>query len=192
MTRIGWVLLALFALLAGGFALSLSDGGEIATPSRPAGSRAEAPPAPGGALAIPVAGVARAALTDSWGQERAGGARGHKAIDIMAPRGTPVMAAAPGRVEKLFESQDGGRTVYVRSPDGRTITYYAHLDAYRPGLAEGQRVRTGDLIGTVGSTGNADPAAPHLHFEVKAMAPGESWWQGTERNPYPLLAGKGP
>lgn len=186
MTRIGWILLALFAVLAGGFALSLSDGGRVEPPPAPPAD--EGPEGSDRVLAVPVAGVSRAALTDSWGDPRGGGTRGHKAIDIMAPRGTPVMAAAPGRIEKLFESKDGGHTIYVRSPDGRTITYYAHLDGYREGLAEGQQVRTGELLGSVGASGNADPAAPHLHFEVKAMAPGEGWWQGTERNPYPLLA----
>lgn len=194
MTRLGWILLVLFALLAGAFALSLSGGGEIAAPGSPpqralqAETASPVAPGPGGALIVPVAGVARTALSDNWGDPRGDGDRSHQAIDIMAPRGTPVVAAAPGRVEKLFTSDRGGLTVYVRSPDGRTIHYYAHLDAYRPGLAEGQKLRAGDVIGTVGSSGNADPAAPHLHYEIKQMSPGESWWQGKAVNPYPLLA----
>ena len=144
---------------------------------------------PGG-LAIPVAGVRADELQDTYTQSRAGGARAHNAIDIMAPRGTPVVAAAPGTVEKLFFSQGGGGiTAYVRSPDEQWIYYYAHLDSYAPGLGEGQSVRQGDAIGTVGTSGNADPAGPHLHFAVHRMAPGEDWHEGRAVNPYPLLAG---
>jgi murein DD-endopeptidase MepM/ murein hydrolase activator NlpD len=94
---------------------------------------------------------------------------------------------------KLFFSNGGGGiTVYVRSPDRRWIHYYAHLDGYAPGLAEGRHVRRGDPIGRVGSTGNASPTAPHLHFAVHAMAPAERWWQGRAVNPYPLLAAGAP
>ena len=144
---------------------------------------------PGG-LAIPVAGIKAEQLADTYTQSRAGGARVHNAIDIMAPTGTPVVAAAPGIVEKLYNSQGGGGiTAYVRSPDRQWIYYYAHLDRYAPGLREGQQVRQGDPIGTVGFTGNANPAGPHLHFAVHRMAQGEDWHEGTAVNPYPLLAG---
>ncbi|WP_283937935.1 M23 family metallopeptidase [Sphingomonas caseinilyticus] len=142
-------------------------------------------------LAIPVAGVKPAQLVDTYTQARAGGARSHDAIDIMAATGTPVVAAAPGKVEKLFFSDGGGGiTAYVRSEDGRWSYYYAHLSAYAPGLHEGQQVRRGDPVGYVGATGNANPAGPHLHFAINRMNPGEKWWQGTAINPYPLLAGK--
>jgi murein DD-endopeptidase MepM/ murein hydrolase activator NlpD len=142
-------------------------------------------------LAIPVVGVKQADLVDTYTQARAGGARRHDAIDIMAPTGRPVVAAAPGRVEKLFFSQGGGgTTAYVRSDDGRWIYYYAHLSAYAPGLREGQRLRRGAPVGYVGSSGNANPAGPHLHFAINRMEPGEKWWQGTAINPYPLLAAK--
>jgi murein DD-endopeptidase MepM/ murein hydrolase activator NlpD len=142
-------------------------------------------------LAIPVAGVKTGQLVDTYTQARAGGQRTHDAIDIMAAEGTPVIAAAPGRVEKLFLSQGGGGiTAYVRSDDGRWIYYYAHLQGYAPGLAEGQQVQRGQLIGRVGHTGNASAAGPHLHFAIFRMNPGERWWQGTAINPYPLLAGK--
>lgn len=142
-------------------------------------------------LAIPVAGMRAANLVDTFTQARAGGARVHDAIDIMAPEGTPVVAAAPGRVEKLFNSQGGGGiTAYVRSPDGKWIYYYAHLQRYAPGLAEGQKVARGSPIGFVGHTGNANPAGPHLHFAIHRMAPGEAWHEGSAINPYPLLAGK--
>ncbi|UZW55799.1 M23 family metallopeptidase [Sphingobium sp. JS3065] len=141
-----------------------------------------------GPLLIPVAGVPPTALSDTFTQARASGARPHDAIDIMAARGRAVLAAADGRIEKLLWSEEGGRTVYQRSPDQRRIYYYAHLDGYAPGLAEGQAVRRGQRIASVGSTGNADPAAPHLHFAVHEMAPGEAWHGGRPVNPYPLLA----
>ncbi|WP_166040171.1 M23 family metallopeptidase [Sphingosinicella sp. YJ22] len=145
--------------------------------------------APSG-LAIPVAGIGSRDLVDTYTQSRSGGARVHNAIDIMASRGTPVVAAAPGTVEKLFFSDGGGGiSAYVRSDDRQWIYYYAHLDAYAPGLREGQRIARGAPIGTVGSTGNANPAGPHLHFAVNRMAPGERWHEGTPVNPYPLLAG---
>ena len=109
----------------------------------------------------------------------------------MAPEGTPVVAVAPGRVEKLYFSEGGGGiTAYIRSADGRWIYYYAHLKGYAPSLREGQRVRPGERIGFVGSTGNASPGGPHLHFAVHRMVAGESWYQGTPVNPYPLLASK--
>jgi murein DD-endopeptidase MepM/ murein hydrolase activator NlpD len=142
-------------------------------------------------LAIPVLGVRPAQLSDTFTQARAGGARVHDAIDIMAPRGTPVIASAPGTVEKLYFSPGGGGiTAYVRSPDKRWTYYYAHLDRYAPGLREGQRVRRGERIGTVGSTGNASPDGPHLHFAIHRMQGGERWHEGSAINPYPLLAGK--
>ena len=143
-------------------------------------------------LVIPVLGVKPTQLFDTFTQARSGG-RVHDAIDIMAPAGTPVVAAAPGTVEKLFFSEGGGGiTAYVRSEDGRWSYYYAHLSAYAAGLREGQKLRQGDPVGTVGSTGNANPAGPHLHFAINRMEPGERWWQGSPINPYPLLAGGGP
>ena len=142
-------------------------------------------------LAVPVKGVGPGDLLDTFTQSRAGGARVHNAIDIMAPRGQPVISVAPGTVEKLFYSRGGGGiTAYVRSPDGKWMYYYAHLDAYAPGLREGQQVARGTPIGTVGISGNSDPDGPHLHFSINRMAPGEKWYEGTPINPYPLLAGK--
>ena len=141
-------------------------------------------------LAIPVAGVKQKDLLDTFTQSRAGG-RAHDALDIMAPAGTPVVAATPGTVEKVyFSNGGGGNTVYIRSDDGRWTYYYAHLQSYAPGLAEGRRVRQGQVIGRVGSTGNANPAGPHLHFAINRMEPGQRWWDGEPVNPYPLLAGK--
>jgi len=142
-------------------------------------------------LAIPVAGIKQAQLVDTFTQARAGGARVHDAIDIMAAAGTPVVAASPGTVEKLFFSHGGGGiSAYVRSNDGRWSYYYAHLRDYAPGLKEGQRVQRGQVLGTVGSTGNASPSGPHLHFAINRMSPGQKWYDGSPINPYPLLAGK--
>lgn len=142
---------------------------------------------------IPVAGVAPGQLVDTFTQARGDGARRHDAIDIPAPLGTPVIAAMPGTVEKLFLSKDGGNTVYVRSRDRRVIAYYAHLDRYAPGLAEGKALETGDPIGTVGATGNANPDAPHLHFALWKTEPDRRWSEpALAINPYPLLAGLRP
>lgn len=138
-------------------------------------------------LLIPVEGVPPAALVDTFTQAREQGERIHDAIDIMASKGRAVLAAADGRIERIRWSDRGGRTVYQRSGDGDVVYYYAHLDAYAPGLKEGQRVQRGQRIATVGSTGNADPTGPHLHFEVHEMAPSEPWYQGRPINPYQLL-----
>ena len=144
--------------------------------------------APSG-LAIPVVGVQADQLADTYDQARGEGRR-HDAIDIMAAEGTPVIAAADGTIEKLFNSARGGLTIYERSPDGKWTYYYAHLSAYAPGLAAGQQVKRGQVIARVGHTGDANAAGPHLHFAINSMAPGQRWWNGTPINPYPLLAGK--
>jgi len=142
-------------------------------------------------LAIPVAGIKASQLTDTFTAARAGGARRHDAIDIMAAEGTPVYATAPGTIEKLFNSVGkGGLSVYERSADGKWTYYYAHLASYAAGLVEGQAIQRGSPIGFVGHTGDASPDGPHLHFAINQMNPGERWWQGTPINPYPLLAGK--
>lgn len=144
-----------------------------------------------GSLQIPVQGVAAPDLIDSFTDRRDQEQRPHEAIDIPAPAGTPVLAAAAGTVEKLFQSKAGGLTVYVRSPDRRWIHYYAHLQAYASGLAEGQQVKPGQHLGTVGSSGNADVAAPHLHFAVLHTDPASHWWEpASPINPYPLLMRK--
>ncbi|UKK84679.1 M23 family metallopeptidase [Sphingopyxis sp. BSN-002] len=142
-----------------------------------------------GAIIIPVEGLKASDLVDSWSKTRAEG-RLHRAIDIQAPLGTPVLAAMDGRIEKLFTSKRGGLTIYQRSADGRLILYYAHLQGYRRGLAEGQAVERGQVIATVGASGNADPAFPHLHFQIMETVPGSGWQDGEPVNPYPLLTGR--
>ena len=189
------ILLLLLAIGYVGWVVFLNlPGREAAPPMAAADNGAAAPAAPSsppvaaprGALVIPVAGVGADQLGDTFADARGQG-RVHDAIDIMAPRGTPVIAAAAGTVEKLFDSRLGGRTIYIRRPDGQWIDYYAHLDGYAPGLTEGKRIAQGEMIGTVGSTGDASAEAPHLHYAINAMAPGEGWWQGKPVNPYPLL-----
>lgn len=140
-------------------------------------------------LLVPVQGKQAGDLHDTFGDAR-GSERSHEALDIMAPAGTPVLAVADGHVEKLFDSDRGGLTIYQFEPSGRWCYYYAHLQAYAPGLAEGTALKRGQVIGYVGSTGNADPAAPHLHFAVFALTPERQWWTGTPLNPYPLLTGR--
>jgi murein DD-endopeptidase MepM/ murein hydrolase activator NlpD len=137
-------------------------------------------------LIVPVSGVAPSQLSDTFGDAR-GSERAHEALDIMAPAGTPVLAVADGSVEKLFDSKQGGLTIYQFEPSGRYAYYYAHLQAYAPGLIEKKAIRQGEVIGYVGSTGNANPAAPHLHFAIFALGPERQWWKGTPINPYPLL-----
>ena len=141
------------------------------------------------AVAIPVEGVRASDLVDGWGQSRAQ-ERLHRALDIAAPVGTPVIAAMDGRIEKLLASDRGGHTIYQRSTDGRLMLYYAHLQGYRRGLAEGDRVRRGQILATVGASGNADPAFPHLHFQMLKTMPDADWDAGEPVNPYPLLAGR--
>ena len=199
LTSAFWIFAYNIALAPGGIAADPSKGKVLAAGEKVTVDPGAQPPVtlaegivvgPAG-LAIPVQGIRPNQLVDTYTQARAGGARTHDAIDIMASEGTPVLAAADGTVEKLFFSEGGGGiSVYVRSPDQRWTYYYAHLQGYAPGLAEGQKVKRGQLLGRVGHTGNANPAGPHLHFAINRMQPGEKWYDGTPTNPYPLLAGK--
>ena len=140
-------------------------------------------------LVVPVLNVKPGDLLNTFRDERDGGERLHEAIDIMAASGTTVVAAAPGMVEKLYQSNAGGNTIYVRSEDRQTLYYYAHLSKYADGLREGQQIRRGQRLGEVGSSGNADPSAPHLHFALLRTTPDAEWWEpATAINPYPLLS----
>jgi len=138
-------------------------------------------------LVMPVLGVAPAQLHDNFDGVRSGG-RVHGALDIMAPRGTPVVAAIDGTIQKLFTSRAGGITIYEFDGSAEKVYYYAHLDHYADGLSEGMHVTAGTVIGYVGTTGNAPPDAPHLHFAIELLTPEKRWWKGTPINPYPLLA----
>ena len=136
-------------------------------------------------LAFPVEGIDSSKVADNYLQGRGG--RAHEAIDIMAPRGARVVAVDDGKLVKLFTSVPGGLTVYQFDPLGQLAYYYAHLDRYADGVKEGMALKRGDLIGYVGSTGNASPQAPHLRFAVFRLGPERQWWKGTPVNPYTAL-----
>lgn len=183
MSRVGWVVLVGILLAAGLFASIVSFGHAPVTPPAPPA----AAPAVGHGLQMPVAGVTRTAIVDSWGDARSEG-RSHHGTDIMAAGGTPVLAAVGGTIEKLFQSRLGGTTLYQRSADGKWTLYYAHLAGYAPGVHEGQKVLPGQLLGFVGDTGDAGPGNYHLHFSLTRRAPGDKWWQGEDVNAYPYLS----
>ncbi len=140
-------------------------------------------------LLIPVQGISASQLGNTYDDAR-GDNRVHDAIDIMAPAGTPVLAAADGTVAKLFDSKLGGTTLYQFDSRGRFVYYYAHLQDYAPGIVEGKAVKRGEVIAHVGSSGNANADAPHLHFAIGRLGPEGEWWDSTPINPYPLLGGK--
>ena len=138
-------------------------------------------------LEFPVLLLSSVRLEDSFREPRADGARIHHALDIMAPRYTPVRAVAEGVIAKLSSGGAGGLALYLVDPGGGYCFYYAHLEAYAPGVREGQPVRRGEVIGYVGTTGNAPEGAPHLHFAVFQLSDRNRWWGGRAINPYPLL-----
>ncbi|KER84963.1 M23 family metallopeptidase [Xanthomonas arboricola] len=158
------------------------------TPAAPASAASPEAANSVSGLLIPVQGIGSGQLQNTFTDARSEG-RVHDAIDILAPTGTPVIAVADGTVEKLFNSERGGLTVYQFDPNGTYCYYYAHLERYADGLVEKQAIKRGQVIGYVGSTGNADPAAPHLHFEIHRLGPEKQWWKGEVLNPYPVLHG---
>jgi murein DD-endopeptidase MepM/ murein hydrolase activator NlpD len=133
----------------------------------------------------PIPGLVRADLRDSFDEVHGG--QKHEAIDIMEPRATPVRAVVSGTIRKLFLSKPGGNTIYLFDEMEMYCYYYAHLDGYAGGLREGMRVERGDVIGFVGSTGNADARSPHLHFAITELGPEKQWWKGKAIDPYPFL-----
>lgn len=141
-------------------------------------------------LELPVAGVSPDALRDSFDSPREGG-RVHHAIDILAPRGTPVLAADDGRVLRLSSNTLGGITVYTIDRSGQFVYYYAHLEGYRAGLVAGDVVTRGDTLGYVGTTGDAPENLPHLHFQILRMPPDGKYWEGEPIDPFPLLSERG-
>ena len=138
-------------------------------------------------LIIPVPGVKASELRDTFNEARGGGARKHEALDIMAPRGTPVLSASAGRVLKLHNSKDGGLMVYAADASNRFVLMYAHLDRYADGMRDDLPLRQGQIIGYVGTTGNAAENAPHLHFAIAHPRDVKLWWTGTAIDPRPLL-----
>jgi peptidoglycan LD-endopeptidase LytH len=141
-------------------------------------------------MMIPVSGVPVTALHDTYDEKRGDGTRAHEALDILAPRGTPVLSATNGRVLKLFNSKAGGLMVYAADSTEHFILMYGHLDAYQPGLGDGQKLVRGQKLGIVGTTGNAPANTPHLHFAIARSANVSEWWKGVPVDPYPLLTGK--
>jgi murein DD-endopeptidase MepM/ murein hydrolase activator NlpD len=171
-------------------AVSAAPRTTTASASAPAPSaRVNAPVATIGNIAstkprVPIDGANVATWKGGFDERRGGGSRGHEAVDILAPRNTPVHAAENGSIAKIFESKQGGHTVYEYSADGRLIYYYAHLERYADGLHEGQTIAKGDVIGYVGTSGNAPPNTPHLHFAVFELGPEKQWWKGRPIDPY--------
>ena len=193
----GWLIGAVFLVLMAGpeaqpVQIARATGaavvGEVAPlGSEPAGARPDVARRGGDGtkLIVPVQGIEAKALRDDFTQPRSNG-RTHGAIDILAPLGTPVVAAADGTIRKLFSSKAGGLTIYQFDRDEKLLYYYAHLDRYDPSITEGEFVVQGTVIGYVGTTGNAR-GTPHLHFSVEELPPSKEWWKGTPVNPYPLL-----
>jgi murein DD-endopeptidase MepM/ murein hydrolase activator NlpD len=137
-------------------------------------------------LIMPISGVRPGDIRDTFKQSRPGG-QAHEATDILAPRNTPILAMEEGVIQKLFLSKPGGLTIYEFDRDGTYCYYYAHLERYADGLKEGMRVKRGDVIGYVGTSGNALGKSPHLHLAIFKLGPQKRWWEGTPIDPYPLL-----
>ena len=188
------VLLAVVPLVLGPFACAHSRAVVEATPAesvppRDVMSMSDQQLLASKALMVPVQGIAPARVRDTFTAPR--GERTHDALDILAPRGTPVLAADGGRIFRLRTNEAGGITVYQLDTHERFVYYYAHLDRYRRGLAEGMEVRQGDVIGYVGTTGNAPPDTPHLHFQVMRFRGDGRYWDGRPIDPWPYLVRPG-
>jgi len=173
-----------------------ASGGISAAPGTAPGGAAPPPPPPPALaydvdalgrrhLLLPVQGLRREQLRDSFAERRGGHV--HEALDIMAARNTPVMAVEDGRLAKLFVSVQGGNTIYQFDPSETYAYYYAHLERYADGLHEGDQLRRGQVIGYVGTSGNAPPESPHLHFAIFRLTADKHWWQGTPLDPYLVL-----
>jgi peptidoglycan LD-endopeptidase LytH len=185
----GAVALAIAISLFSSTSVKGDPAAEVPTAQQPAGAAAHIGTVPDDLLAkdltIPVAGKTAEDLTPQFFDER--GERGHEALDIIAPMGEPVVAVEDGKIAKLFTSEAGGLTVYQFDPTEKYAYYYAHLDRYADGLADGAMVMRGQVIGYVGTTGNAAAAGPHLHFAIFQLGPEKQWWKGEALDPYPAL-----
>lgn len=143
---------------------------------------------PSSELRAPIDGMNIESMKGGFSEVR--GSRGHEAVDILMPRGTPIHAVTDGTIEKLFYSKAGGITIYEFDTDGRLCYYYAHLERYADGVHEGQHVSKGDVIGYVGTSGNAPPNTPHLHFAVFELDADRKWWHGRPLDPYMVFKDK--
>jgi peptidoglycan LD-endopeptidase LytH len=177
---------AVLALIVLSPGFSCLDPGPSRTASEPVADGNRPPPLDIDDLILPIKGLTAGDIVDTFYQVRSGGYP-HKASDILAPRGTPVRAVCDGLIRKLFLSKAGGNTIYEFDVTETYCYYYAHLDRYAEGLREMEPVRQGQVIGYVGTTGNAPPDAPHLHFAILRLGPEKEWWKGTAINPYPVL-----
>jgi murein DD-endopeptidase MepM/ murein hydrolase activator NlpD len=139
------------------------------------------------ALRLPIDDADIAATEGHFAQPRGGGTRRHRAVDILAPHHTPVRAVEAGTIARLLVNEGGGITIYQFDPSKRYCYYYAHLDRYADGLREGARVARGEVIGYVGTTGNAPPDTPHLHFAIFELSESERWWDGRPVDPFLVL-----
>jgi peptidoglycan LD-endopeptidase LytH len=164
------------------------------TPAAPLAPLSAAPPAPVAtagrtSLRVPIDGADVESMKGGFAEQRTGHA--HEAVDLLAPRHTPVRAVQDGTIAKLFASKAGGNTIYQFDPSGRLCYYYAHLQRYADGLHEGDAVKQGQVIGYVGTSGNAPPGTPHLHFAVFELGPERQWWRGKAIDPYVLFRERG-
>jgi murein DD-endopeptidase MepM/ murein hydrolase activator NlpD len=141
-------------------------------------------------LLFPLRGIDRRAMANSFHDPRPGG-RTHEGVDILAPRNTPIHAVEDGVIAKLWNSHDGGTTIYEFDPTATYVYYYAHLESYAPGLKEGDHVSEGQVIGYVGTSGNAPKNTPHLHFAIYRVSEPGRWYHGTPIDPYPILFAAG-
>jgi len=140
-------------------------------------------------LLMPVAGADITRVDDTFNDDRDGGARIHRAIDILAPRGTPILSADDGRILRMSNSTLGGITMYTVDPEGRLVYYYAHMDHYNDAMSPGRTIVKGDTLGFVGTTGNAPKDTPHLHFQVMRWAADGKYWNGEPIDPFEALGG---
>jgi murein DD-endopeptidase MepM/ murein hydrolase activator NlpD len=133
-------------------------------------------------LMLPIAEAEIDAMEGDFVERR--GTRVHEAVDILAPRNTPIRAVEGGTIARLFLSKLGGTTIYQFDSAKRFCYYYAHLQRYASGLREGQAVSAGEVIGYVGTSGNAPKDTPHLHFAIFELTPERRWWEGRPLDPY--------
>lgn len=139
-------------------------------------------------IIVPVAGADMTRVEDSFNEPRDGD-RVHRAIDILAPRGTPIVSADDGRIVRMTTSTLGGISMYTVDPETRIVYYYAHMDRYNDAMAPGKTISKGDTLGFVGTTGNAPKNTPHLHFQVMRWPADGKYWNGDPIDPFSLLGG---
>ena len=139
-------------------------------------------------IVLPVAGADMSKVEDSYSEPRDGG-RVHRAIDILAPRGTPILSADDGKILRMTTNTLGGISMYTVDTENRLVYYYAHMDHYNDAMSPGRTIVKGDTLGYVGTTGNAPKDTPHLHFQVMRWPADGKYWNGDPIDPYEALGG---